>query len=201
MSKMFLQILGPSEGIGVTAPRNPRKPVRLGITGVRVSERLREVREDVRPRMSLRHLEIELERIGHPISADGLSKIEIGKRKVDVDDLVALAVALRVSPVTLLLPATEANSDRVRLTERVEVHARNAWDWARVRGTNPYLTPTPTNERASWDARRSLPTWAVGVDGNELAAAEAAQILALSRPTRQPAPAAPSRRSAARSRR
>jgi hypothetical protein len=42
---------------------------------------------------------------GRPILPSGLSKIEQGQRAVDVDDLVALAIALQVNPNALLLPA------------------------------------------------------------------------------------------------
>jgi transcriptional regulator with XRE-family HTH domain len=40
---------------------------------------------------------------GRPMSASILSKIEAGRRRIDVDDLVALATALDVNPAMLLL--------------------------------------------------------------------------------------------------
>lgn len=42
---------------------------------------------------------------GRGISATGITKIEGLARKVDVDDLVALAYVLAVSPIDLLSPA------------------------------------------------------------------------------------------------
>jgi transcriptional regulator with XRE-family HTH domain len=44
------------------------------------------------------------EEIGRPIPELGLRRIESGDRRVDVDDLMALAAALDVSPATLLMP-------------------------------------------------------------------------------------------------
>jgi transcriptional regulator with XRE-family HTH domain len=40
----------------------------------------------------------------HPILDTGIMKIEKGERRVDVDDLVALALALGVTPNRLILP-------------------------------------------------------------------------------------------------
>jgi transcriptional regulator with XRE-family HTH domain len=40
--------------------------------------------------------------VGRPILASGLSKIEAGTRRVDVDDLVALAEAMWATPDDLL---------------------------------------------------------------------------------------------------
>lgn len=47
---------------------------------------------------------------------------------MDVDDLVAFAVALNVSPLTLLLPGSWGD-DEVWLTERRRVQSRTAWLW------------------------------------------------------------------------
>ncbi|MEU5097591.1 helix-turn-helix transcriptional regulator [Streptomyces sp. NPDC020996] len=92
--------------------------------------------------MSLRALSAELEQVGHPLSADALNKIENGRtlapgaeepkqvRRVDVDDLAALAQALRVSPKSLLLPWTETANTPVEVTGAGAVDARAAWEWA-----------------------------------------------------------------------
>jgi hypothetical protein len=53
---------------------------------------------------TLGELEEKLRELGRPIPLPALSKIEKGQRRVDVDDLVALALALGVSP-NLLLPS------------------------------------------------------------------------------------------------
>ncbi|WP_182480865.1 helix-turn-helix domain-containing protein [Clavibacter californiensis] len=54
--------------------------------------------------MSLERLESILWNMGNRISFSGLSKIENNSRRVDVDDLMAIALALDVSPASLLLP-------------------------------------------------------------------------------------------------
>jgi hypothetical protein len=77
----------------------------------------------------LRGLEEKLAGIDHRIISDGLSKIETGKRRVDVDDLVALAWALEVSPLSLLFPPAHSRGT-VELTPNVSVSAAAVWDWA-----------------------------------------------------------------------
>ncbi|MBB4711150.1 transcriptional regulator with XRE-family HTH domain [Streptomyces luteogriseus] len=92
--------------------------------------------------MSLRALAAELKEIGHPLSSDALNKIENGRtpapgteepkqvRRVDVDELMALAQALRVSPMSLLLPWTETPNTPAEVTAAGTVEARAAWEWA-----------------------------------------------------------------------
>jgi hypothetical protein len=53
-----------------------------------------------------------LEEMGRPIPELGLRRIESGDRRVDVDDLMALAMALGVSPVTLLMPGVHSVGPR-----------------------------------------------------------------------------------------
>jgi transcriptional regulator with XRE-family HTH domain len=68
------------------------------------------------------------EKTGQKIPATGITRIEKGQRRVDTDDLVALALVLRVSPLTLLMPEGW-NSDPVKLAPKVEVPAQVAWLW------------------------------------------------------------------------
>lgn len=79
--------------------------------------------------MSLRQLEVELASVGHPIALSALSKIENLSRRVDVDDLTAIAMALDVSPLALLIPPTRSHSDEVRLTG-ADGPAAAIWRWA-----------------------------------------------------------------------
>lgn len=65
---------------------------------------------------------------GRAVHATVVSKIEQLDRRVDVDDLVALAIALGVSPNRLLL--TAADEGEVELTPELTVHASDAWRWA-----------------------------------------------------------------------
>lgn len=94
--------------------------------------------------MSLAQLSEVMGRLGRPIMASGLYKIEMATRRVDVDDLTALAVALDVSPSRLLL--TEDGGDGpVELTPAVTVEKDQAWAW--VSGECP-LDAGPRYERA-----------------------------------------------------
>lgn len=85
--------------------------------------------------MSLRALSEALGKVGRSLSQDAINKIENGSeqgttkqiRRVDVDDLVALAIALGVSPATLLLPQDARGTAEV--TGAGEVEATLAWRW------------------------------------------------------------------------
>jgi transcriptional regulator with XRE-family HTH domain len=121
-----------------------RKPV-----SDRVRQNLAELR-DAR-RVHLRALAGRLAKIGHPILASGLSKIETGSRRVDVDDLLALAVALDVSPNRLLLPA-EADDEDLELTAETVTTRRTAWRWAS--GDDPLPVDLWTERPSTVDLNR-----------------------------------------------
>lgn len=75
-----------------------------------------------------RQLSAALERVGRPIPASGITRMEKGERAVTVDDLTALAVVLKVSPTALLLPAED--SGVVNVTPTTAVPWKAAWRWA-----------------------------------------------------------------------
>lgn len=54
--------------------------------------------------LSYADLSRRLEELERPIPPLGLRHLETGARRIDVDDLVMLAIALEVPPMTLLLP-------------------------------------------------------------------------------------------------
>ncbi len=84
---------------------------------------MRQLREG--KRLSLQDLSDRLAAIGRPILPSGLSKIELGHRRVDVDDLEALAFALETVPGRLLQgPLREFTG----LTEEDEEIGRAAMD-------------------------------------------------------------------------
>lgn len=93
----------------------------IGETGDLVRRRIKETRQH--QRLSLAELSTRLTRAGHPILMSGLSKIENGGRRVDVDDLVAVAAALGVPPGVLLSPA-DAESDPATVSRMDELDAR-----------------------------------------------------------------------------
>lgn len=91
--------------------------------------------------MQYKELAERLVEIGRPIPALGLRRIEAGERRVDADDLVALAVAFGVSPLTLLLPADgayELASPMTGVPDRDVAH-NTQWLWAL--GKEPLAIP------------------------------------------------------------
>lgn len=68
-----------------------------------VTHTVRKFRE--KRRLGYAELSRKLAEMGREIPPLGLRRIEDGERRVDVDDLVALALALDVSLLALLLPA------------------------------------------------------------------------------------------------
>lgn len=144
----------------------------LGPTGVRVAENVRELRD--RARLSLADLARKLADLGRPLSALALRRIEDAAtsqseesrkpRRVDVDDLMALAFALGVTPNRLLL--AEAAGDpqslddfhehfgpEIPLTDEVTMPARFAWRWAAGDSPPPpSYVPTQSRENVGWDS-------------------------------------------------
>lgn len=100
-------------------------------TGKTVAANVKRLREE--QRLKFTDLAAILEGIGKPIPTLGLRHIEAEKRRVDTDDLVALAVALGVSPVTLLIPDSPEVESMVEMTGREEsISAFDLWNWLTV---------------------------------------------------------------------
>ncbi|WP_199564903.1 helix-turn-helix domain-containing protein [Spongiactinospora rosea] len=100
-----------------------------GPTGLRVAANIKALR-DARG-ISVRALSARVTELGRPILASGIHKIEQGQRRVDSDELVALALALDVSPNRLLLPGTAGTAAGVELTPEVSSPTEDAaWRWA-----------------------------------------------------------------------
>jgi transcriptional regulator with XRE-family HTH domain len=113
---------------------------KLGPTGRRTARNLKELRG----RVPVRELSQRLTMIDRPILPSGITKIEQGHRRVDADDLVALAMALGVSPNRLLLDP-EADDAELALTDAFPVTRSQAWDWA----TGRWALPDVFDERRS----------------------------------------------------
>ncbi|EPD62382.1 helix-turn-helix domain-containing protein [Streptomyces sp. HGB0020] len=128
----------------------------LGPTGEQVRANVASVREA--RGMTKKQLADRVTQLGRPIPPLGISRIEAGTRRVDADDLVALAVALRVAPATLLLPRGAAD-DPASVTAAGEVTTAEAWMWAD--GMRPLVVseqdPQGDVQRFRLDAR---PAWA-----------------------------------------
>ena len=121
----------------------------IGATGAAVASNIARVRKS--QQVSLQELEARLVALGRRISFSGLSKIERGARRVDVDDLMAIAVALDVSPLGLLLPVDQEPGETIEVTG-----ARGSlalfWMWA-LGGSTPFTR----DDRAF--VARSVPWW------------------------------------------
>ncbi len=116
-----------------TGAAEPSLGRKLGPTGRRVCRNLK----SLRGRVPVRELSKQLKELGRPILPSGITKIETGERRVDVDDLMALALVLGVTPNRLLLePGVEGS---MSLTNEVEVTGSQGWHWAT--GSLPLPTP------------------------------------------------------------
>ncbi|CAN3126257.1 helix-turn-helix domain-containing protein [Mycobacterium sp. smrl_JER01] len=101
----------------------------LDNTGETVRENIRRIRDDVRG-LSQAALSERLRDLGRPIPPLGIHRIENGDRRVDVDDLIAIAVALDVSPISMLTPNASDRAESVAITA-VEgaLTAEQLWKW------------------------------------------------------------------------
>lgn len=97
----------------------------LGPTGETLRQNVKRIRDS--RRLTYVELSNRLAEIGRPIPVLGLRRIEAGERRVDVDDLVALARVLGVNVSALLLPPT-ADQD-VEITGG-PMPGWLAWAWA-----------------------------------------------------------------------
>jgi transcriptional regulator with XRE-family HTH domain len=98
-----------------------------GATASRVAANIRELRRE--RGLDLAALSDLLARRGHAVGINTLSKMERGTRRVDVDDLMALALALDVTPNRLLLSKT-ADDEILALPGNARVSTASAWAWA-----------------------------------------------------------------------
>ncbi|MFC9766612.1 helix-turn-helix domain-containing protein [Rhodococcus jostii] len=132
----------------------------LGPIGELAAGNVKRLREH--HRLSYAELSRRLIELGRPIAPLGLSRIESGERRIDADDLVALAITLHVSPLAIILP-TESS----KLTPDGESYdQREIWEWGQgvdslehdrgdptaqlafLRESNPLLYATITAQQA-----------------------------------------------------
>lgn len=122
-----------------------RRPNELGPTGRALAANLARIRNALG--LSTNRLAAILEDLGRPIAASAISKIEGGTRRVDADDLMALAVALDVPPAALLLPPV--GEGRIQLLDDYLDDAAKVWEWAE--GQRPIALP-PDDDGEYWNA-------------------------------------------------
>lgn len=113
--------------------------------------------------LSYRTLARRLSDGGHPIVHTQLRNIEIGLRRVTADDLTALAVALEVSPLSLLMPETASKDVPCEITGLSGfLSSLDVWRWGLCASRQGVL---PDSGDAAQDAlfrRHSAPA----VDGD-----------------------------------
>lgn len=119
------------------ATSTPRdRSVNLDTTGQHVRDAVKSLRKAA----GLTHQQVT-DRTGGAISRTAISDIERGVRKVDVDDLMHLALALDVSPLDLLLPE-RTDPGAHPITGATPRQTRELWAWATEGGalTGPGAT-------------------------------------------------------------
>jgi transcriptional regulator with XRE-family HTH domain len=108
-----------------------KKPIQPGPIGLAVAHNVEKLRES--QNLSYAELSRRLTELGRPIAPLGLTRIRDRQRRVDADDLVALALALDVSPATLLLPPEAlvggANSTAPVTEGGADYPLRQIWSW------------------------------------------------------------------------
>ncbi len=110
--------------------------VQRDATAETVSANVRRLRTD--QNLGLRGLAKKLGEVGRALGHSAVDQIEKGTRRVDVDDLMALAAALKVSPITLLLPNTDDPDAAVSSTGAVDkLTADQLLDWLQAKNPLP----------------------------------------------------------------
>lgn len=118
-----------------------RRANELGPIGAYVAANLKSLRLSLP--LTTEQLAERMASLGRPMHANAITKMEKQQRRVDVDDLVALAIALETRPDALLLPRTIVGE--VQLAEPLSVSAIDAWQWAN--GNRPYDLPKDDDGR------------------------------------------------------
>ena len=135
------------------------KKLELGSTGRLVADNVARLRKTAG--LNYTELSIRLAKHGRDIPPLAVRRIEGGNRRVDVDDLVGLALALEVSPSTLLLPKTETGDQSVAITGVDDsVEARRMWRWLLAE----FPLTVDTGEAVAGFLLRANPAWLIGPD-------------------------------------
>ena len=105
-----------------------------GPTARTVAENITLLRE--KQQITFTRLSERLEQIGWPLTPAAVRRVENCQRRVTVDDLVAFALALKVSPATLLMPHVDTAGRERHVTvtgnhprHSVPTPAQDVWEW------------------------------------------------------------------------
>lgn len=123
------------------SPVMGRKAIELGHTGRTVAMNIGFFRATRNWRLA--QLSERMDEVGRPMTVNTLSSIENLTRRTDVDDLVAIAAALEISPSALLMPRVGDDDDedgniawRVPTSAEPDpsdgvahIQAGQFWDW------------------------------------------------------------------------
>lgn len=107
-----------------------RQHAERGPVGDQVAKNLVRFRSALRKTTA--DLASDVTKLGVQITASTITKIEKQSRRVTVDELVALAAALNVSPVTLMLP--DSDEGPVPLADGLTANWYDAWTWMHGHG-------------------------------------------------------------------
>ncbi|WP_062984610.1 helix-turn-helix domain-containing protein [Nocardia anaemiae] len=125
-----------------------KRRIELGRTGETLKANVKRIRKQ--QGLTLQDISNRLERTDRPMSYNTVSEVELGARRVDADDLVALALVLNVTPNALLLPPIEDSTRMVQITCAGWQTAANVWEWARGEKALPVPKQPPGGiERAT----------------------------------------------------
>lgn len=151
-----MRSMSPADPPAKALTKNP-----LGPTGQAVAANVERLRTE--QNLTFAALAERLDDIGRPIPTLGLRKIVAQTRRVDSDDLVALAVAFGVSPVSLLMPGlrTVGQFDQVEFTGLpLPVRAEVGWLWLTAQDLpTPDSQPLGTSAKFFAFLERSCPPW------------------------------------------
>ncbi|MCK8671023.1 helix-turn-helix domain-containing protein [Rhodococcus sp. HM1] len=128
--------------------------VDLGPTGEAVAANIARMRS--RSGLTLRQLAARISDAGRPISHTTLSQIEAYSRRVTVDELVAIAAALDVTPSTLLMPHVDDASTEVEASGVQPTTAFDLWRWVTAQAPHPLDSEVPVD--VDW-LHRTRPLW------------------------------------------
>jgi len=133
----------------MTDQQRGRRAIEVGPTGRIVAENIARLRD--RRGFTTRQLAGALERAGRPIPASGITRMEKAERVVTVDDLIALAVVLKVSPSALLLQLKDGPSETIEITGFGEAAADQAWRWLDGEGPLDMAAGNDSTELLEYD--------------------------------------------------